>query len=121
LLILIALVGWEEPKYSTFYDRRGKCSTTRYETMWHKTILKQRKVNSEFFGMYLGEMQEKIEDTWRISPEVVKENEGVENFKEFRKNIWIQARGDPKKTWLKMQYYITIEEVQWVIEEWPDQ
>jgi hypothetical protein len=39
--------------------------------------------------MYIQEMQEKIADTWRILPEVVKENEGIANFKESRHNIWI--------------------------------
>jgi hypothetical protein len=52
---------------------------------------------------------------------VVKEHEGIANFKEYRHNTWIQARRDPKKTWLKMQYFIIAEEVQWVLEEWPDQ
>jgi hypothetical protein len=89
LLILIALVGWEKPKYSTFYDRRGKCHTTRYETLWHNAIPNQRKSNSSIFFINLGEMQKKIEDTWRISLEVVKENEGIANFRASRHNIWI--------------------------------
>jgi hypothetical protein len=71
--------------------------------------------------MYLGEMQENIEDTWRISLEVVKENEGIANFKASRHNIWIEAKRDPNKTWFTMQYCITSEEVQWVIKEWLDQ
>jgi len=35
LLILIALVAWEETKYSTFLYRRGKCCATRYISLWH--------------------------------------------------------------------------------------
>jgi hypothetical protein len=35
--------------------------------------------------------------------------------------MWIQARRDPNKKWLNMQYCITTEEVQWLIGEWPDQ
>ena len=66
-------------------------------------------------------MHEKIADTWIISPEVVKEHEGIANFKASRHNIWIQARRDPKKTWLKMSYSIKIEEFQWVLVECPDQ
>jgi hypothetical protein len=72
LLILIALDTWEKPKYSTFCDRRGKCHATRYETLRHNIDPKQRKANASIFGMYIQEMQEKIADTWRISPEVVK-------------------------------------------------
>ena len=71
--------------------------------------------------MYINEIQEKITETWRISPKLVKENEGIEKFKASRHNIWIQARRDPKKKWLKMHYCITKEEVQWVIWEWLDQ
>jgi hypothetical protein len=102
LLILIALVVWEELKYSAFYDRIGKCLTTRYLTLWHNADLKHRKTNSSIFGMFLGEMQKKIADTWRISLEVVKENYGIVNLKSSRNNIWIQSRRDPKKTRLKM-------------------
>jgi hypothetical protein len=54
-------------------------------------------------------MQEKIENTWRISPEVVKEHEAITKFKASRHNTWIQAKRDPKKTWLGMHYCITIE------------
>jgi hypothetical protein len=97
-----------KPKYLEFCDKRGKCLTTRYETLRHNIDPKKSKDNSSV-------------DTWRLSPEVVKENEGIVNFKESKKNIWIQSRRDPKKTWLKIQYCITNEEVQWVIKEWPDQ
>jgi hypothetical protein len=62
-----------------------------------------------------------IAETWRISPGVVKEIEGISNFKASRHNMWIQERRDPKKKWLNMKYYITVEEVQWVIGEFPDQ
>jgi hypothetical protein len=72
-------------------------------------------VNSSIFCMYIQEIQEKIADTWRVSPEVVKENEGITNFKASSHNIWIQARRDPNKTWLNMQYFIITKEVQWVI------
>jgi hypothetical protein len=43
--------------------------------------------------MYIQDMQEKIVDTWRISPEVVKENEGIVNFKvmqEHRKKAQVE-------------------------------
>jgi hypothetical protein len=114
-------VAWEEPKYAAFCDRRARCREARYITLWHKTYSKQRKTNTNIFGMYLDEIQEKIKKTWRISPEVVKENEGIENFKASRHNMWIQAKRYPKKKWLKMQYCIKIEEVQWVKAKWSDQ
>jgi hypothetical protein len=71
--------------------------------------------------MYIKEMQEKIADTWRISPKVVKEHEEIANFKASRHNIWVQAIRYPKKTWLRMHYCITTKEFQWVLAKWHDQ
>jgi hypothetical protein len=111
LLILIALDVWEKPKYSMFCGRTGRCGIAKYENPRHDTNSKQRKANASILGMYIQEMQEKIANTWRISPKVVKENEGMANFKESGHNTWIQAKRYPKKTWLKMHYFITAKEV----------
>jgi hypothetical protein len=81
--------GMGRTKYSSFCDRRGRSCKKRYITLWHNTDPKKRKDNTSIFGMYLQEIQENITERWRISPEVVKENEGIENFKEYRHNIWI--------------------------------
>jgi hypothetical protein len=34
IIILIALAGWQEPKFSAFLDRKGKCYVVRYESLW---------------------------------------------------------------------------------------
>ena len=52
------------------------------------------------FEMYLEEIQEKVEDAWRIPPEVVEEHKNIANFQESRYNVWIQAKKDPKTNWL---------------------
>jgi hypothetical protein len=41
------------------------------------------------FFHYFDEMQEKLENTWRIPPEVVRENQGIANFQDSRHNMWI--------------------------------
>jgi hypothetical protein len=51
--------------------------------------------------------QEKMENTWRIQLEVVKENQGIENFQASRHNMWIQAKRDPKKKFLHLRYHVT--------------
>jgi hypothetical protein len=53
--------------------------------------------------------------------EVVKETEGISNFKDSRHHMWIQAIRDLKKAWLEMQYFITKEEVDWIIKDCPSQ
>jgi hypothetical protein len=58
---------------------------------------------------------------WIIPIKVVKENEGISNFKASRHHIWIQARSDPKKKWIEMRYYTTREEVEWIVIDYPMQ
>jgi len=41
---------------------------------------------------------------WIISIGVVKENEGIANFKASRHHMWNYARRDPMKKWLEMRY-----------------
>jgi hypothetical protein len=71
--------------------------------------------------MYYDEMQERLENTWIIPPEVVRENQGITNFQASRHNIWIQDKRDPKKEWLKLIYCVTEEQVQWFIKDWPEE
>jgi hypothetical protein len=65
-------------------------------------ILSRGKLIPSIFGMYLEEMQEKIVETWRISPEVVKENEGIANFKASRTQHMDTSKERPQEEWLKM-------------------
>jgi hypothetical protein len=121
LLILIALEAWEKPKFSMFCERRGRCGTTRYETLRHNTDAKQRKSNSSIFGMYIQEMQEKIANTWRISPEVVKEHEGIANLRHPGITHGYKPEETLRRHGSRCTIALTIEEVQWVLAEWPDQ
>jgi hypothetical protein len=80
LIILIALVGWEVPKYIIFYPRAGKCCATKYVILWNTSATKERMANSSIFSMYFDEMREKVDDTWRIPPEGVEEHKNIDNF-----------------------------------------
>jgi hypothetical protein len=57
LIILIALAGWQEPKFSTFLDRVGKCYATRYESLWKEKDNKTQQENNTVFSMLLEEIQ----------------------------------------------------------------
>jgi hypothetical protein len=63
----------------------------------------------------INEMQENMENAWRIPLEVVRENQGIANFQASRHNMWIQAKMDTKKEWLQLRYCVTKEEVQWAM------
>jgi hypothetical protein len=118
---IIALVGWKHPKYNMFCQRTGKCRATQYESLWHTTVARERKTNSNIFVTYLEEIQEKVAETWRIPPEVVEEYKKIANFKASRHNMWIQEKRDPEKEWLQMRYCVTVEEVQWEMKDWKEE
>jgi hypothetical protein len=53
LIILISLVGWQEPKFSAFLDRKGKCYVARYESLWQAKENKNKQENKTIFVMLL--------------------------------------------------------------------
>jgi hypothetical protein len=121
MIILIALAGWKEPKFSSFLDRMGKCYAARYESLWQAKDNKTQQENNTVFAMLLEEIQQCTTNIWCIPVEVIQETEGIAKFKASRHHMWIQAARDPKKAWLEMQYCITKEEVDWIVKDWPAQ
>jgi hypothetical protein len=105
MIILIALGGWKEPKFSAFLDKMGKC----YESLWQSKDNKTHQENNIVSSMLLEEIQQRTMNLWRIPMEVVQETEGKAKFKAFRHHVWIQAARETKKAWLKMQYCVTRE------------
>jgi hypothetical protein len=89
LIILIALIGWEEPKFSAFLDRMVKCYATIYESLWKAKDNKEQQENNTFFAMWLEEIQQRKNNLWRITVEVVQETEGIIRLKESRHHMWI--------------------------------
>jgi hypothetical protein len=67
LLILIALMGWQEPTYNLVLPRTGKPGATCY-TISLRSIVdpKKKKLNNDMFVIYLTEIQNSVTDTWRI-------------------------------------------------------
>jgi hypothetical protein len=88
-LILIALMGWHEPTYKCSLTRTRKCGTTCYTSLQSTADPKVKKVNNDMFVQYLIEIQNNVEDTWRISPETVHEYGQIVNVCASCHNIWI--------------------------------
>jgi hypothetical protein len=45
-MILVALIGWQEPKYTAFITRIRKCYTARYESLWQEKEKKTQQENN---------------------------------------------------------------------------
>jgi hypothetical protein len=106
LIIPIDLMGWVEPKYSFIYPISRKCHATIYTILWHTLDEKHKKVNSIIFNIYYDKMQENIDNTWRIPPKVVEEDQIITHLKAYRHSMWIQAKRDPKKEWSQLRYCV---------------
>jgi hypothetical protein len=115
------LVGWRHPKYNVFFQRIKKYHATKYATLWHTSVARERKTNSSIFVLHFEEIQEKVVETWRIPLEVVEENKEITIFQVSRHNVCIQEKRNPKNNYLQMRYCITGEEVQWAMKEFPDE
>jgi hypothetical protein len=53
LIVLIALAGWKETKFSIILDRMGKCYAARYESLWKENDRKMHDENNIIFAMLL--------------------------------------------------------------------
>jgi hypothetical protein len=71
LLILIALLGWKELKYSFFATRPNPCHTTRYLSLGTTLDPKNRNLNAAIFEGYHSNLQERIANTSILTSEVV--------------------------------------------------
>jgi hypothetical protein len=81
---------------------------------------KRRSGNANTFARYLSDIQDNIANTWRITPEVVAQYQGIANFRATRHNMWIQAHRDPEKEWLQLRFCINAEEVEMEMRDWQD-
>jgi hypothetical protein len=57
LLILIALIGWREPKYTYFCERNSHCRATRYILLGSTSDSKSRSENASMFVGYYNDLQ----------------------------------------------------------------
>jgi hypothetical protein len=70
----------QEPKFSLFVYRKGKCYASRYETLWKAKDTKNQQANSAMFSMFLEYMYQKTTNVWRFLVDVVQENVGNVRF-----------------------------------------
>jgi hypothetical protein len=120
VLTLIAFMGWKELDYVIF------CTTpplggTRYCILKSMPLANHKKGNGIIFEAYLREIQEAINQAWRITPEVVTRFRGIANFWARKQAMWLQLRQDPHKHWLQMCYCITKGDIEMIIHECSDE
>jgi hypothetical protein len=119
LLILIALMGWQEPTYTVpAKDRK----------MWHNALhipskhnrSQGKKINNDMFTI----LNRDPKQTWQIHggfPETVQEFGQIANFQASRHSMWLQEKKDPTKEWLQLKYCVTMQDIHMEVQEWPEE
>jgi hypothetical protein len=82
--------------------------------------IRPQEKKCELFVGYYNNLEESIANTWRVTPEVVMQYQGIANFRAMCHNMWIQTRMDPTKEWLQLHFYIKEEEVEVEMGDWKD-
>jgi hypothetical protein len=91
LITLIAFMGWREPEYVVF-STRPQPEGARYRVLRSGPQTRQKRENGIIFKAYLRDMQEAINQSWRITPEAITRYGNIANFWETRQAMWIQPR-----------------------------
>jgi hypothetical protein len=81
LIMLIAFMGWREPRYVTFGTRPKPNQGARYLLLKATSDARHKRMNGSIFEGYLRDLQEAINNMWRITPQVVAQYRDIANFK----------------------------------------
>jgi hypothetical protein len=117
ILILIALIGWKELKYSFFSTRPNPFHGARYLSLGSALDPKNRKANAAIFEGYLSDLQDNIANTWRVTQEEITQYQGIANFKATRHVMWIQVWKDIDNQWLQLWYCINRVDIEMPIKD----
>jgi hypothetical protein len=70
-LMLIAFMGWREPRYVSFASKPKPNQGERYLLLGATSNARNKKMNGSIFEGYLHDLQEAISSMWRITPQDV--------------------------------------------------
>jgi hypothetical protein len=83
---------------------------------------KERQLdNNIMFYVYKEVILTSIQNTLRILPHVVEAYKWIACFKSRRHHMYIQAKKDPEKQWLKCRYKLIEVDMGQIIEDWEDE
>jgi hypothetical protein len=110
-------MGWREPPYSYFCDWIGRCRVTRYMSLGRNSDPKHRSTNTGTFARYFAEIQESIDNTWRITLDMVVQYNEIANFHATRHTMWIQVYRDPQKEWIELRCCVNEDDIEMAMQD----
>lgn len=119
LLILIALIGWQEPQDSRFvYTFPGGCEAGFYASLWHSSIPKRQQDTNVCFVVYNMNILMGISRLPRLTKEVAAKYNHIAAFKANMHQLFIQARFDPDRKWMPLSFQMEDKEFDKEIDDW---
>jgi hypothetical protein len=79
--MLIAFMGWREPRYVTFGTRPKPNQGEIYLLLRATSDARHKRMNGSIFEGYLRDLQESISNIWRIKPQAIAWFRDITNFK----------------------------------------
>ena len=89
LIMLIAFMGWREPRYVTFVTIPKPNQEEKYLLLKATSDARHKRMNGSICEGYLRDLQEAISNMWRITPQDVTRYRDITNFKTTRHAMWI--------------------------------
>lgn len=120
LLIIIAFVGWKEPRDSQFLTVLTDCRGVRYANLWATKDPEHENLSNMVFYMYYQMLCEAIQRTPRITNDVTDVYSKKVRFLVDMHQIWIKPRSIKKSGWYVGLYCMTVEDIEKIIKEWPE-
>ena len=122
LLVLIALVGWREPEQTQFVDVPPDMPfASRYASLWYSTNKGLQQLTDYTFAIYSFNILVEIFKNPRIAHELYEQYAGVARFKADMHNLFIQARADKMRSWLKLPYVVRADDIVAAVQSWPEE
>ena len=121
MLIIIAFVGWKEPRDNHFLTIPTDCRGVRYANLWETKDLEHENLSNMVFYTYYQMLCEAIQKMHHITNEVTDAYSKKIWFLADMHQIWIKPRGIKKYGWYVGPYHMTVEDIEKIIKEWPQE
>ena len=118
MIVLITLVGWQEPTEVWFVDvPQTMLGAARYASLWELQDKASQQMLNYVYTFYSMSHSYEILKMSQLSNELFSQYDGAANFRADMHHIFIQARADRKHQWFKLPYVVTKEDILAVIQQ----
>ena len=122
LLILCAFIRWKESPHTQFIQlRSGDCRGTHYANLWESSSPAKKKVNMIVFYEYYRLLRKFLQETPRISKEIMDTYDNRLDFMVDFHRIYLRPKRSKRDDWANGWFRMTVQDVTDVIKDFDDE